>query len=58
MEDQGSPGTHLSAGSKFNLTRSFVAMNPGRHQVCVYLYDYQNPDGDQFHKGAGYKVRP
>jgi hypothetical protein len=40
----------------FHFVAHFTARNPGRHEVCAYLYGSDNSDGAQVHAQRGYHV--
>ena len=46
----------VSPDQPVHFVAHFTARNPGRHEVCAYLYSSDNSDGAQVHAQHGYHV--
>jgi hypothetical protein len=47
---------NVDPNQPFSFSPQFIAANPGRHEVCAYLFSGAMFDGPQVHKAAAYKV--
>ena len=59
FEDQGPSGggfVSVTPNQAFDVSVGLIARNPGRHQVCVYLFKHVAPHGRQLHEDVRYQV--
>jgi hypothetical protein len=56
----GATGVTVSVqkNHKFDVSRSFVAANPGTHNACAYLYRSASPGATQVRRATTYQVTP